>query len=71
MTTSTAPTWLKSVAWAALVWNLLGVIAFIMQLLMTPEMISKLPVDQQAAYSNTPLWSTLAFAVAVFAGTVG
>ncbi|MBE0376868.1 hypothetical protein [Pseudoalteromonas prydzensis] len=71
MTTSTAPPWLKSVAWAALVWNLLGVIAFIMQLLMTPEMISKLPVDQQAAYSNTPLWSTLAFAVAVFAGTVG
>ncbi|MBE0456405.1 hypothetical protein [Pseudoalteromonas prydzensis] len=71
MTTSTTPTWLKSVAWAALVWNLLGVIAFIMQLLMTPEMISKLPVDQQAAYSNTPLWSTLAFAVAVFAGTVG
>lgn len=71
MTTSTAPTWLKSVAWAALVWNLLGVIAFIMQLLMTPEMISKLPSDQQAAYSNTPLWSTLAFAVAVFAGTLG
>lgn len=71
MTTSTTPSWLKSVAWAALVWNLLGVIAFIMQLLMTPEMISKLPVDQQAAYSNTPLWATLAFAVAVFAGTLG
>ncbi|BDF95728.1 hypothetical protein [Pseudoalteromonas sp. KAN5] len=71
MTTSTAPSWLKSVAWAALVWNLLGVIAFIMQLLMTPEMISKLPADQQAAYSNTPLWATLAFAVAVFSGTLG
>ncbi|CAM4205627.1 hypothetical protein [Pseudoalteromonas ostreae] len=71
MTTSTAPSWLKSIAWATLVWNLLGVIAFIMQLLMTPEMISKLPADQQAAYSNTPLWSTLAFAVAVFSGTLG
>lgn len=71
MTTSTAPSWLKSVAWAALVWNLLGVIAFIMQLLMTPEIISKLPADQKAAYSNIPLWSTLAFAVAVFGGTVG
>ena len=71
MTTSTAPSWLKSVAWAALVWNLLGVIAFIMQLLMTPEMISKLPADQQAAYSNIPLWSTLALAVAMFGGTVG
>ena len=71
MTTTTTPSWLKSVAWAALVWNLLGVIAFIMQLLMTPEMISKLPADQQAAYSNTPLWATLAFAAAVFAGTLG
>jgi len=38
---------------------------------MTPEMISKLPLDQQAAYSNVPLWSTIAFAVAVFGGTLG
>ncbi|TGE82984.1 hypothetical protein C7Y70_11345 [Pseudoalteromonas sp. KS88] len=71
MTTHTLPTWLKSTAWAALVWNLLGVIAFVMQMLMTPEMISKLPVEQQAAYSNIPLWSTLAFAIAVFGGTLG
>ena len=34
-------------------------------------MISKPPEDQQAAYSPTPFWSTLAFAVAVFAGTSG
>ncbi|MEM5550575.1 hypothetical protein WNY63_07520 [Pseudoalteromonas neustonica] len=67
----TPPDWLKSVAWAALAWNLLGVIAFIMQLLMTPDMISKLPIEQQAAYSNIPLWSTIAFAVAVFGGALG
>lgn len=71
MTTSTAPSWIKSIAWAALVWNLLGVIAFIMQMLMTPDMISKLPVEQQAAYSNTPIWSTIAFATAVFGGVLG
>jgi len=65
------PSWLKSTAWAALIWNLLGVIAFIMQMLMTPEMINKLPVEQQAAYSNIPLWSTVAFAIAVFGGTFG
>jgi hypothetical protein len=69
--THTFPAWLKSVAWAALVWNLLGVIAFVMQLLMTPDMISKLPAEQQAAYSNTPLWSTFAFAIAVFGGMLG
>ncbi len=71
MTVSTPPSWLKSVAWAALVWNLLGVLAFVMHMLMTPEMISKLPLDQQAAYSNTPLWSTIAFAIAVFGGCLG
>lgn len=53
----TPPTWLKTVAWAALVWNLLGVIAFATQALMTPDMISQLPQEQQAAYSNTPLWA--------------
>ncbi|MBB1399525.1 hypothetical protein [Pseudoalteromonas sp. SG44-8] len=67
----TPPHWLKSVAWAALIWNFLGVIAFIMQMLMTPEMISKLPIEQQAAYSNTPIWSTIAFATAVFGGVLG
>lgn len=71
MTTSTPPNWFKPALWAALVWNLLGVIAFAMQMMMTPDMISKLPLDQQAAYSNIPLWSTIAFAVAVFAGTIG
>ncbi|MBQ4800373.1 hypothetical protein J8L73_14730 [Pseudoalteromonas sp. MMG006] len=65
------PTWLKSLAWAALIWNLLGVIAFSMQVMMTPEMISKLPTDQQAAYSDIPLWSTIAFAIAVFGGLLG
>ncbi|MBB1409980.1 hypothetical protein [Pseudoalteromonas sp. SG44-17] len=67
----TPPHWLKSVAWAALIWNFLGVIAFIMQMLMTPDMISILPIEQQAAYSNTPIWSTIAFATAVFGGVLG
>jgi len=67
----TPPSWLKTVAWAALVWNLLGVIAFATQALMTPDMISQLPQEQQAAYENTPLWASITFAVAVLAGTLG
>ncbi|TMO47323.1 hypothetical protein CWC25_01135 [Pseudoalteromonas sp. S4389] len=67
----TPPTWLKPLAWAALVWNLLGVFAFIMQQLMTPEMIALLPENQQDAYRNIPLWSTAAFAVAVFSACLG
>ena len=50
----TPPAWLKPLAWAALVWNLLGVFAFIMQQLMTPEMIALLPENQQDAYRNIP-----------------
>ncbi|MDO6836786.1 hypothetical protein Q4596_14215 [Pseudoalteromonas carrageenovora] len=65
------PTWLKPLAWAALIWNSLGVIAFVMQMMMTPELISKLPIDQQAAYSDIPFWSTIAFAIAVFGGLLG
>jgi hypothetical protein len=71
MSEITAPNWLKPLAWAALIWNLLGVIAFVMQLLLTPEAMSELPIEQQTAYANIPLWSTIAFAIAVFGGTLG
>ena len=50
----TSPAWLKPLAWAALVWNLLGVIALIMQLLITPEMIDQLPLDQQDEVASSP-----------------
>ncbi|MBA6407837.1 hypothetical protein WNY79_11120 [Pseudoalteromonas sp. AS84] len=71
MSQNTPATWFKPAVWAALVWNLLGVIAFAMHMMMTPEMIGKLPLDQQAAYSNVPIWSTIAFAIAVFGSTLG
>ncbi len=71
MSQNTPATWFKPAVWAALVWNLLGVIAFVMHMMMTPEMIGKLPLDQQAAYSNVPIWSTIAFAIAVFGSTLG
>jgi hypothetical protein len=71
MSQSTAPSWLKPLIWIALIWNLFGVIAFVMQMLITPETISKLPLDQQAAYTNVPIWSVIAFAVAVFGGVLG
>ncbi|MBH0026146.1 hypothetical protein I6F53_04025 [Pseudoalteromonas sp. SWN29] len=71
MSQNTPATWFKPVVWAALVWNLLGVIAFAIHMMMTPEMIDKLPLDQQTAYSNVPIWSTIAFAIAVFGSTLG
>ena len=71
MSRSSAPSWLKPLAWTALIWNLFGVIAFVMQMMITPEEINKLPLNQQAAYIDLPIWSVIAFAVAVFTGVLG
>lgn len=69
MTTMTKGT--KVFAWIMVVWNAMGVMAFISQLLMTPEMIAQLPEAQQEAYKNIPTWSMGAYALAVFGGLLG
>lgn len=68
--TSTAapPTWFWVVASAALLWNVLGVVAFIGQITMDP---ASLPPAELEFYKATPMWATAAFAVAVFGGTLG
>lgn len=55
----------------ALVWNLMGVYAYIEQAYMTGEDLAALPPDQQALYDNVPAWVTAAFALAVFGGALG
>jgi len=66
-----APTWFKVTAGLALVWNLMGVMAFFMRINLSEEMIAKLPEVEQAMYHSTPLWYIIAFAVSVFAGALG
>ena len=66
-----APNWFVAVAGLALIWNLLGVMAFFAQAMMTPEQFSALPLDQQELLKNVPAWANAAFAVAVFGGTLG
>lgn len=56
---------------AALIWNLMGVMAYIGQAYMTDEMLEALPEDQQVLLENVPIWATAAFAFAVFGGTLG
>lgn len=72
MTTPTKPStafWIISVV--ALVWNLMGVMAFIGQMMITPEALALLPTDQQELYSNVPLWATIAFGIAVWGSVLG
>ena len=65
------PTWLKVVAIAALLWNLLGCFAFFSDLRLSPEDLAKLPEAQQALYAARPGWAVAATAVAVFGGVLG
>ncbi len=55
----------------ALVWNLLGVMAYVMQLTMSDEARSQLPELERTMYANIPSWYMLAFGIAVFAGAIG
>ena len=71
MSTSQAPKWFKVVVVLALLWNLMGILNFIMQINLSDEAIAALPSAEQALMNNTPLWSTIAFGIGVFGGTLG
>ncbi len=62
------PIWFWVVAALGLVWNVMGVAAFIMQ--MTQD-LAALPEPQRIFYETTPMWATVAFAIAVFGGVLG
>ena len=61
--------WIISVL--ALLWNLLGVAIFFLQVNMPPEALAAMPADQRALYESMPAWVDGAFAVAVFGGVLG
>lgn len=65
------PAWLRVVAVAALLWNILGCIAFVADLRLSPADMAKLPEAQQALYAARPGWAVAATAVAVFGGVLG
>lgn len=72
-TISNVPKWFLGVAIAALIWNLLGVFAYLgqMYLMSNPEMLAELSVDEQNLYINTPIWATIGFTLAVWGGAIG
>ncbi|MEP3889685.1 MAG: hypothetical protein ABJN69_04410 [Hellea sp.] len=62
--------WIISIA--ALLWNFMGVAAYIMMTQMTPEQAAE-GYGQAFAdiFATKPAWATGAFAIAVFAGLLG
>ncbi|MCR9292155.1 MAG: hypothetical protein NXI32_05515 [bacterium] len=68
---SVVPAWFWGVTVVALLWNLMGLAAFVAQVTMTDEAIAALPEEQQGLYQNIPMWVNIAFACAVIGGTLG
>lgn len=65
------PKWFKPVAIAALLWNLLGCVAFAADAMMTQEQAAKLPPAQQELYHQRPGWFMIAYGAAVLTGALG
>ena len=55
----------------ALVWNLIGVAMWYLQVTMSSEQLALMTAPQRQVYEGTPGWINIAFAVAVFAGVLG
>jgi len=62
------PKWYWAVSGLGLVWNLLGVAAFVAQVTMD---VSALSSSEQAFYEAQPTWAVASFGVAVASGVVG
>jgi len=67
MTTKRKPStgfWIIAVI--ALLWNIMGVMAYLGQVYITDDVLNTMTTEQQELFTNTPAWSTGVFAVAVF-----
>ena len=62
------PRWFWVASGLGLIWNLIGVVAFVGQMMMD---LSALPAAERTFYESTPVWATIAFGVAVSAGVLG
>jgi len=69
--TTKPPGWYWVVGGLALVWNLLGVAAYLAQVMMTEEAIAALPQVERGLYTDVPSWAVGAFAISVWAGALG
>jgi hypothetical protein len=65
------PKWFLVVAVLALLWNLIGCVAVVADLRLSPADVAALPAAQQALYAARPGWAVAATALAVLGGVLG
>lgn len=68
---SSSPSWFKPVAIVALLWNLLGCVAYLSDVTMSADAVAQLTPEQQALYASRPAWAVSATAIAVWGGALG
>lgn len=68
---SVLPKWFTPVAILALLWNLLGASAYLMDVTISPEAVAKMGDAEQAMYASRPVWFVAAYASAVWFGVAG
>ena len=68
---TTIPKWYWAVAVFFLIWNLMGVGSFFQHTFITDETLQALPIAERDLYNSYPLWTKIAFAIAVFGGAIG
>lgn len=64
------PTSFWVISSVALVWNLLGMVAYVMQVTMDEATLGAMPAAERAVYEAMPGWGVSAFAIAVTAGVL-
>lgn len=65
------PKWYLPVTILALLWNLIGCLAYLGDVTLTPEDVAKMTEAQQAMYNARPAWAVAATAIAVWGGAAG
>ena len=68
-TVSSVPWSFWTIGVVALVWNLMGVLNFVSQ--MSADAVAAMPEPYRVMIEGRPMWATVAFAVAVFGGSLG
>ncbi|MEO9510816.1 MAG: hypothetical protein ABJN84_00465 [Flavobacteriaceae bacterium] len=65
------PVWFWVVSVIALLWNLMGVSAYLADAYTSIEQLEQMSQEMRELYEGRPAWATAAFAIAVFAGSIG
>ena len=68
---SRIPVWFWVVAVILLLWNIMGVMSFFMHTFISDEALAKLPQQERELYGDYPMWTTIAFVIAVLGGFLG